>query len=53
VISDKQRAELEILAKPLMKWMEDNFHPHVKIVMDTMGMELLEGITTVRRDYKE
>lgn len=52
-VSAEQRDELERLAKPLMKWLEDNWHPHVKIVMDNMGMELLEGVTTVRRNYRE
>jgi hypothetical protein len=47
--TEQQYRELEKLTKPLMQWLADNCHPHVKAIVDSENMELMEGITTVQR----
>ena len=38
---------LEEAAKPLMKFLCDNYHPHVKVIVEPNRAELLEGQMTV------
>ena len=47
IINEEKRKEFEQAAKPLMKWLSDNFHPHVKVIVDSIGAELSEGVATV------
>lgn len=35
--------EFNKLATPLIQWLNNNFHPHTKIIIDQTGAELLEG----------
>lgn len=35
--------EFEMAAKPLVEFLHHNYHPHVKVIVDCMGAELLEG----------
>ena len=35
--------EFEKAAKPLVEFLHYNYHPHVKVIVDCMGAELLEG----------
>jgi len=37
------QTEFELLAKPLIKFLNDNFHPHAKIIIDTNSAEILSG----------
>lgn len=43
-ITEKKHQEMVELAKPLVKWMNDNLHPHTVIIIETNGVQLLEGI---------
>lgn len=43
---DSRREELEELTRPLIKWLNDNYHPHVKLIIDPTSAELLEGCTS-------
>jgi hypothetical protein len=36
--------ELEALSKPLIKWLNENFHPHVTVIITPTSTELLEGL---------
>lgn len=36
-------SEFEKLAKPLIKYLNDHFHPHVKIIIDGTSAEIVEG----------
>jgi hypothetical protein len=45
-ITEKQREEMLEAAKPLMKWLAENFHPHTMAVVHAARIELLEGIAT-------
>lgn len=52
ILSDDQRKEFEELARPLIKFLNDNFHPHVSVAVDTGRAELLEGkCSFVTEDY--
>lgn len=36
--------ELHVMTVPLMDWLGANFHPHVKVIVDSGRVELVEGI---------
>lgn len=45
-----QQEEDEMLerAKPLMKWMAENMHPHAKAIVDSSHIEIVEGVVTAQ-----
>jgi hypothetical protein len=45
-ITDKQRDEMLEAAKPLMRWLAENFNPHTMAIVHAAHIELLEGIAT-------
>jgi len=49
-MTEQQLKTLREAAMPLMQWLNDNCHPHVKIIVDSEHMELLEGLATARRE---
>ena len=49
-ITREQHEEMLEAAKPLIKWMNENFHPHCKAIVDQNTIELMEGIATHRTD---
>lgn len=50
VLSKEQISELEELAKPVMKWINDNCRPHVKVIVDCDSAEIVEGVALVKTD---
>ena len=40
-------------AKPLMKWIAEKGHPHIKAIVENNHIELVEGICTGRADATE
>jgi hypothetical protein len=40
---ENERNELIELTQPLIEWINKNWHPHVKLIIDCNGFELLEG----------
>ena len=40
----KQLKEFQEACKPLMKYLSENHHPHVKVIIDGDTAELVEGI---------
>ena len=34
------------LASPLMKWLAENHHPHMKVIVDSTMCEMVEGVMT-------
>lgn len=44
-MNEQQYEELKALCLPLIKWLNDNMHPHAKIIIDTTCYELVEGLT--------
>ncbi len=45
-----QRQEFEQLARPLIKFLNDNGHPHMHIVITTSDAEISEGVTAFSTD---
>lgn len=50
ILTKEQRTELERASKPLMKFLAENFHPHVKVIVENDRAELLEGSASVATD---
>lgn len=48
ILTKEQIAELTEATKPLMKFLAENFHPHVKVIVDSTNAEFLEGSATVQ-----
>lgn len=46
VITPEQRDEMLNAAKPLMKWIAENGHPHCKVLVGPANIELVEGVAT-------
>lgn len=44
--TEKQEEKLsfEEIVKPVMKWLAENHHPHISIVIDATHAEMLEGV---------
>lgn len=52
ILSEEQREEFEKVARPLIKWLNDNCHPHVTVIADCSHAELSEGVNSFRtEDY--
>ena len=49
ILTPEQIAESENTAKPLMVWLRENCHPHVKAIVDSEHTEVLEGLATATR----
>ena len=50
IITYDKIKELEEASKPLMKFLAENFHPHVIVIVDSNSAEILEGSATVKCD---
>jgi hypothetical protein len=49
--TDQQETELVIAALPLMQWLEQNGHPHMKAVVDNESVEITEALVrALKRD---
>ena len=42
-LSKKEQDEFESIVKPVMKWLSENHHPHVHIVIESNTAQLYEG----------
>jgi hypothetical protein len=40
----QQRIELMDLCTPVIEWMNKNYHPHTKVIIESNGFELVEGL---------
>lgn len=49
-LTEEQRKQFEEKVKPLMKWLADNAHPHVKAIVDSSSAEIVEGVVSVNTD---
>lgn len=48
ILSKEQIAALNEAAKPLVKFLNDNFHPHVMVIVEPDGAEILEASARVK-----
>jgi hypothetical protein len=49
-ITTEQREQMLEAAKPLIKWMNENCHPHCSAYVDQNTIELMEGIASHHTD---
>lgn len=49
-ITKEQQEQMLEAAKPLIKWLNENCHPHCTAHVDQNTIELTEGIATHRTD---
>lgn len=49
-LTTTQQAELLEAAKPLIRWMNENCHPHCEVRIDQCDVELFEGIAMARTE---
>ena len=45
MVSHAQQDEFKALCDPLIKWLNDNFHPHVSVIVTPTSAELSSGET--------
>lgn len=50
ILNKEQFDSLLDAARPLIKWLNENCHPHCKAIVDVGGVELVEGIATVKTE---
>lgn len=50
ILKKEQTDEMLEAAKPLIKWLNDNCHPHTKIIVEADSAELVEGVASVKTD---
>lgn len=51
-ISKEQMEEFEKLARPLIEWLNNNYHPHVEATITPVSAEISEGIVFIPvKDY--
>jgi hypothetical protein len=48
IMSNEKREEFKEAAKPLMKFLNENCHPHIIVIVDCDSAELLEGVCLVK-----
>lgn len=47
ILTEEQKKEFEEAVKPIMKWLCENFHPHIIVIIDPTTAEILEGCASV------
>lgn len=48
ILTDEQHKEFEEASKPLIKFLCENFHPHVTVIVEPSGAEILEGSASIK-----
>lgn len=46
-MTNEKLAEFESVVRPVIKWLNENFHPHCKILITPIDAEILEGAVMV------
>lgn len=49
-LTNEQMRDFEMLVTPLIKWLNDNCHPHVTVIVDSTNAELMEGVFNIRTE---
>jgi stringent starvation protein B len=44
IVTQEQQKEFEQVVRPIIKWLNENCHPHVSVRVDCSSAELSEGI---------
>jgi hypothetical protein len=45
--------ELKVLCKPLNEWLQKNYHPHARIIIESDNAEVVEGTMAVPFEVKD
>lgn len=48
ILKKEQIDEMQEAAKPLVKWLNDNCHPHCKVIVENDRAEIVEGSAMVK-----
>lgn len=48
ILTKEQIKSFELAAKPLVEWINDNCHPHVKAIVTCSDAEILESSSRVK-----
>lgn len=52
ILDMEKTKEFEEVARPVIKWLNENCHPHVTVVIGTSHAELSEGVCAINTmDY--
>lgn len=43
-MSEQQHKDFESVTRPVIEWLNANFHPHTHVVIDLTSAELSEGV---------
>jgi hypothetical protein len=44
IATEEDKRVFEELARPLVKFLNDRFHPHVTVIITPVSIELVEGV---------
>jgi len=44
ILNNEQQKELEKLSRPIVRWLNDNCHPHVAVIITPTSTEMCEGV---------
>jgi hypothetical protein len=50
ILAAKEQQAFAVAAQPLIKWLNENAHPHVKVLVTPTSAELLEGVAVHRTE---
>jgi len=50
ILTKEQKEEFEEKVKPVIKWLAENFHPHVTVIVENNRAEILEGSASIVTD---
>lgn len=43
---EREQKEFNEACRPLIKYLAENHHPHIKVIVHSTGAEMLEGVKT-------
>lgn len=43
ILTEKQKTDFEAAAIPMIKFLAENFYPHVKVIIESDSAEILES----------
>ena len=51
--AEEKREEFEAVVRPVIKWLNENYHPHVMVAITPTDAQLMEGVcsTGLIMDY--
>ena len=47
ILTEIQRSNMKEAAKPLVKWLNENCNPHVRVIVGYDAAQVIEDITSV------